>query len=210
MTASCALLSLSPLLAFFSTDGDALLEALEVGEHQLGLDRLGVGQRIDAVLDVRDVVVLEAAQHVGDGVDLADVRQELVAEAFALGGAAHQARDVDEGEPRRDDLARLGDRRELVEPLIGHADLADVGLDGAEWIVGGLGRRRLRQRVEERRLADVRQAHDAAFEAHVAVRAGWRGWATQAGAVRARALSGSVPIVKPGVAAGSPHLLAGD
>ena len=51
-----------------------------------------VGDRVDPALDVDDVVVLEAAHHVGDGVDLADVGQELVAEALALGGAAHQAR----------------------------------------------------------------------------------------------------------------------
>ena len=120
------------------------------------------------------VVVLEAAQHVGDGVDLADVAEELVAEPFALGGAAHQPGDVDEGEPRRDDLRRLGDRGELLQPLIGHADLAHVGLDGAEGIVGGLRRRRLRQGIEERGLADVGQAHDAAFEAHLAVLGG--GW----------------------------------
>jgi hypothetical protein len=57
-----------------------------------------------------DVVVLEAAQHVHDGVDLADVGEELVAEAFALGGAAHEAGDVDEGDAGRDDLLRLRDR----------------------------------------------------------------------------------------------------
>ena len=60
----------------------------------------------------------------------------------------------------------LGDLGELVEARVGHADVADVGLDGAEGIVGGLRRRRLRERVEEGGLADVGQAHDAAFEAH--------------------------------------------
>ena len=84
--------------------GDALLQALEIGEHQLGLDRLDVGDRIDLALDMDDVAVLEAAHDVGDGVDLADVGEELVAEAFALRRAAHEAGDVDEGEPRRDDL----------------------------------------------------------------------------------------------------------
>jgi hypothetical protein len=33
---------------------------------------------------MRDVVVLEAAQYVDDRIDLADVGEELVAEAFAL------------------------------------------------------------------------------------------------------------------------------
>ena len=57
---------------------------------------------IDAALDVGHVGVLEAAQHVGHRVHLADVGQELVAEPLALGGAAHQAGDVDEGEAGRD------------------------------------------------------------------------------------------------------------
>ena len=145
---------------------DAPLQAVEIGEHQLGLDRLDVGDRIDAALHMGDVAVLEAAHHMGDGVDLADVGEELVAEPLALRGAAHQAGDVDEGEPRRHDLHGLGELRQRVEPRIGHRHLADIGLDGAERIVRRLRRRRRGQRVEERRLADIRQADDAAFETH--------------------------------------------
>ena len=52
--------------------------------------------------------------HMRDRVDLADVGEELVAEAFALRGAAHQAGDVDEGQPRRDDLADLPSSASLV------------------------------------------------------------------------------------------------
>ena len=117
-----------------------------------------------------DVGILEAAHHMRDGVDLADVGEELVAEAFALGGAAHEAGDVDEGQPGRDDLRRFGDRRELVEPRIGHGDFADIRLDGAERIVRRLRRRRLGQRVEQGRLADIGQADDTAFESHDASR----------------------------------------
>jgi hypothetical protein len=47
---------------------------------------------IDLALDMGDVAVLEAAQHMGDGVAFADIGEELVAQAFALGGAAHEAR----------------------------------------------------------------------------------------------------------------------
>src|ERR1700751_2005743 len=101
-----------------------------------------------------------------DGIDLPNGGEELVAETFALRGAAHQAGYVDEGDARRDDLLGLGKRAELFQARIWHRDLADVRLDGAEWIVGRLRRRRLRQRIEERRFADVRQADDAAFEAH--------------------------------------------
>jgi hypothetical protein len=68
---------------------------------------------------VHDVVIHEAAHDVGDRVDLADVRQELVAEPFALGGAGDQAGDIDEptvsGSPFP--AAQCG---ELRESRIGH------------------------------------------------------------------------------------------
>ena len=116
------------------------------------------------------VGILEAAQHIGDGVDLADMGEELVAEPFALGGAAHQPGDIDEGEPRGDHLRGLGDGRQPVEPRVGDRHLADIRLDGAERIVGGLGRRALGQRVEQGGLADIGQPDDAAFESHGSVR----------------------------------------
>ena len=145
---------------------DAPLQAVEIGEHQLGLDGLDVGDRIDAVLDMGDVGSSKQRTTCAMASTSRMLAEELVAEPLALGGAAHQAGDVDEGQPRRDDLGRLRERRELVEPRIGHRHLADIRLDGAERIVRRLRRRGLGQRVEERRLADIRQADDAAFEAH--------------------------------------------
>ncbi len=62
--------------------------------------------------------------------------------------------------------AELAISRQRVEARIRHRHLADIRLDGAERIIRRLRRRGLRQRVEEGRLADVRQADDAAFEAH--------------------------------------------
>ena len=55
---------------------------------------------------------------------------------------------------------------ELLQPRIGHRDLAGVRLDGAERIVGRLRGGRPRQCVEKRRFAHVGQANDAAFETH--------------------------------------------
>ena len=54
--------------------------------------------------DMGDVVILETAQHMGHGIDFADIGQELVAQAFAFGGAAHQAGDVDKGDAGGNDL----------------------------------------------------------------------------------------------------------
>ena len=153
-------------LGFFAQAVDPPLQTVEIGKHQLGLDRLDIGDRIDAALHVRNVGILEAAHHMRDGVDLTDIGKKLIAEPLAFRGAAHQPRDIDEGQPRRNDLGRFGKLGERLEPRIGHRDFADIRLDGAERIIGRLRRRRFGQRVEERRLADVRQADDAAFESH--------------------------------------------
>ena len=145
---------------------DAPLEALEIGQHQFGLDRRDVRQGIDAALDMGYVAVLEATHDVRDRVAFADMAEKLVAQPLALGRAAHQAGDVDEGEAGRNDFLRAGDCRQRRETGVRHRHVADIGLDRAEGIVGGLRGSRLRQRIEKRRLADIGQADDAAFETH--------------------------------------------
>ena len=60
---------------------------------------------------------------------------------------------------------RLDDRRQLIQPRIGHRHDAYIGIDRAEGIVLRCDLS-ARQRIEERRLADVRQTDDAAFDAH--------------------------------------------
>ncbi len=54
--------------------------------------------------------------------------------------AADQAGDVDELDLGLDLLRRLGDLADLVEPLVGDGDAADVRLDRAERIIGRLRR----------------------------------------------------------------------
>ena len=62
----------------------AFLNRAHVGQAQLGLDDFDVGDRVDLASHVDHVVVFEATHHVHDGIGLADVREELVAQAFAL------------------------------------------------------------------------------------------------------------------------------
>ena len=80
---------------------DRLLDGLQVGQDQLGLDRRDVVAGVDLAVDVGDVLVAEDPGHLADRRRLADVREELVAQALALGGAAHDAGDVDELDRRR-------------------------------------------------------------------------------------------------------------
>src|SRR5690606_12673295 len=81
---------------------EALLHRVEILEDELGLDGGDVRRGIDAVVDVDDVLVLEAADDVRDGVRLADVAEEGVAAALALARAADEAGDVDELHRGRD------------------------------------------------------------------------------------------------------------
>jgi hypothetical protein len=73
-------------LAFIHLAGAVgpLLHGVEILQAELGRHRRDVGDRVDPVLDVDDVRVLEAARDLHDGVDLADVRKELVAEPSPL------------------------------------------------------------------------------------------------------------------------------
>ena len=85
--------------------------------------------------------------------------------ALALGGARHQAGDVDELHRGGHDLRRIVDFRKLIEALVGNGDDADVGLDGGERVVGGktafVG-----ERGEQRGLAHVGQADDTDGKGH--------------------------------------------
>src|SRR5471030_1706622 len=100
-----------------------------------------------------------------DGVGLANIGEELVAKALALGSAGHQSGDVDEFDRRRNHFLGLRDRGKPRQARIGYFDNADVGFDGAERIIlcgdAGFG-----ERVEQGGFADVGQADDAAFETH--------------------------------------------
>src|SRR6202040_1190259 len=116
--------------------------------------------------DMGDVAILEAAHDMGDRIAFADISQKLIAEPFALRGAAHEARYIDKRKPGWNDFLGACDFRQSFEPRVWHRDIAGIGFDGAKGIIRGLRRRRLRQRVEERRFADVGQTNDAAFETH--------------------------------------------
>ena len=138
----------------------AALGLLEVGEDELGLDRLDVAPGVDVALGVDDVRVVVGAHDVDDRVDLADVGQELVAQPLALVRAAHQARDVVEVDGVEDDLGGADRLGHALEALVADGDDGDVRLDRRERVVRRLGARP-GQGVEERGLARVGHPDDA-------------------------------------------------
>ena len=86
-----------------------------------------------------DVVVREEAHDLGDGVGLADVGEELVAQSLALARALDETRDIDELHGRRQRALRIDDLGECLDPGVGDRDDPHVGLDGREGVVGGVG-----------------------------------------------------------------------
>jgi hypothetical protein len=104
--------------------------------------------------------VLERPHDVEDRVDVADVSEKPVAQTLTLVRAAHQPGDVDELDLLGDAALDLEGVSDPVEPRVGDGHDRDVRVDRRERILGGLGAR-ARERVEERRLARVRQPYDA-------------------------------------------------
>ena len=153
------------VLGFLLEARHRALDGAEVGEHELGADRLDVARRVHAALDVDDVLVGEVADDLADRVGLADVGEELVAEALALARALHEAGDVHELDDRGHDALRVDDLGERVEARVGHGDEADVGLDGGEGVVRR-DRRLAGECGEQRGLAHVGKADDTERKCH--------------------------------------------
>ena len=139
----------------------ALLDAFQIGEDEFSVDDFDIAHRIDRIHDVFDVRVLEAADHLDDGVHFADVAEELVAQTFALAGAFDEAGNVDELEDGRDQFLGTADFGQDSQPVIGDRNHAVIRLNGAKTVVGGHGLTALGQRVKEGTLADIRQANNS-------------------------------------------------
>ena len=161
--------AVDPISDIDAIDYELILSDLEVGEDQLivdgvdvrdGVHGLGLGHILH---DMDDVVVVKATHHMDDGVALADVAEEFVAEACALTCALHEARDVHELHDGRGLFVGLPDLSQLVQPLVGHGHDAAVRLDGAEGIVCGLRVLGGGDGIEQSGLADVGQADDTKF-----------------------------------------------
>ena len=128
---------------------------LHIRQHQLGFDGPDIAQRIDRTFNVDDVRVFKAADHMQDGIHLADVGQELVAKAFTLAGTADDARNVHKADDGRQDLLALDVVAQDSEPLVRHGDHSDVRFDGAERVVRSLDSCR-GECVEKSALSDIR------------------------------------------------------
>ena len=83
-----------------------------------------------------DVLIGEIAHDLADGIRLADVGEELVAQAGAIVGTLHQTGDVDELHRGGHDAAGMHDIRQRLQAIVRYVHDTDVGIDGGKGIVG--------------------------------------------------------------------------
>ena len=114
------------------------------------------------------VAVVETAEHVEDGVALADVGEELVAEAFAAAGALDEAGYIDYIDCGGDGALGMAYFGQDLQAAVGNVRGAEIRLDCTEREVGALGLAAT-DAVEKRRFTNVRQAHYSAFKTHISI-----------------------------------------
>src|SRR6201982_3714339 len=106
---SCSLASLSLPLAFLvrlSTRFSRLSRSASINSVSM------VSMSASGAILPSKLVMYPSSKH---RTTLRDVGEKLFAEPLALGGAAHQACDIDKGQPGRNDLRRFSDLGQLVE-----------------------------------------------------------------------------------------------
>ena len=111
---------------------------------------------------MNDIAVIKATEHVNDGINVADVGQKLVTQAFTLGGTAYETGNVHEFNGSRCIELRIIHFRQYVQTTIRHGYHAHVGIDGAEGIVGADGTGACNS-IKQSTLAYVRQADNSKF-----------------------------------------------
>ena len=127
---------------------DAVLDGLEVLYLQFRVDDFLVANGVDAAVNVHDTVVVEATEHVNDGVTLADVGKELIAQAFALAGTFHETGNVDDVANCRHDSTWVHEFGKFGQSFVRNGDLSQLSINGAEGEIGSLSFR-ARQAIKE-------------------------------------------------------------
>ena len=161
------LLLLGPWLEAGSA-GDLLppfVDHVEVRQRQLEIDHSHVAPWVELAVNVLDIRIGECPDDHRQRVELANVREKLVAHSLAATGARHQPRDIDEFHHGRRDFLRFVHLGQHVEPLVRDLHHRGVRLDGAEGI-GGHPRTGAGQRIEQRGFSDVGKADDTDAQCH--------------------------------------------
>ena len=145
---------------------NAAIEAARAGEAGRGFAVVADEVRKLAEKTMDHVGIGKGPGDVDDDLGFADMGKEFVPESFAPAGSGHETGDIGKAHGGRHDLGRIDQLGQGIEPGIGHGHDGDVGLDGAEGVVGGLGVLGLGEGVEQGGFADIGQTHDTDGKGH--------------------------------------------
>lgn len=134
---------------FFVEIGVVFFQVFQIGEYEFGFNCFQIGQWVDFVGDMGDVVIIEIMQYIGDGVGFVDIGEELVVQVFVFGCVCYQVGNVDEVYVCWQDFFGLGDFGQFGQVWFWYSYIIDIWFDGVEWIICCLGCSGLCQSVEE-------------------------------------------------------------
>ena len=113
---------------------------------------------------MNDVIVLKATDDLHNCVNFSDIREKLVSESFSFARPLNESRDVDKLNRGGNDHLGFRDLLKNGETLVWYVHNADIGINGAERVVGRLCFAGSSQRIEKRRLANIGETDDTCFE----------------------------------------------
>ena len=108
-----------------------LLDKLNVLETQLLANDVQISGGVHITLDVNDLGIIKSADHLEDGVNGANVRQESVTQASTSGRTARQTSNVIDSQVGGNHGLGLVLLDQPVEAIIRHNDTGLLGVDGS-------------------------------------------------------------------------------
>ena len=113
----------------------SFLNRVHVGKNQFQVDGFDIPSRIHGAVDVNDVFIIKAADHMNDRVHFPDMGQELVSQAFTPARSLDESRDIHKFDGRGRDLFGMEHFGQDVKPAVRYGNHARIGFDRAERII---------------------------------------------------------------------------
>lgn len=103
--------------------------------QQLLTDNVHITAGIDVSLHVSDILVIEAAEHVENGIHSTNVGKESISQTSTLGSALHQSSNIGNLKNSIDNALGLESLDQIIKTVIGNGHTSNVGVDRAERII---------------------------------------------------------------------------
>ena len=118
--------------------GNAAFQNFDIGENQFQIDGFNITDGVDGAVHMDNVCVLKAADNMTDSIHLADMAEEFIAKALALGCTAYQTCNIDKFDYRGCCFCGIIHFCQPCQTFIGDGNHTHVGVDGAEGVIGCL------------------------------------------------------------------------